>query len=140
METIIVGANDSPTAAKALERAAVLAGALGARLVVVTAYGDDEVDVIGVGSDTFIVGTAQQADDFATQAAARLRAAHGVDAEGVAVQGKPDAAILDQARACDATLIVVGNVRMQGVGRLLGSVANDIAHHAPCDVYIVKTT
>jgi nucleotide-binding universal stress UspA family protein len=37
-------------------------------------------------------------------------------------------------------MIVVGNRRMQGLGRLLGSVANDVAHHAPCDVHIVKTT
>lgn len=139
METIIVGANDSPTAAKALERAAVVASALGAQLVVVTAYGDDEVDVVGVGSDTFILGTAQQAADFATQAAQRLRAVYGIDASGVAVHGKPDDAILGQARERAATLIVVGNVRMQGMARVLGSVANDIAHHAPCDVYIVKT-
>ena len=33
----------------------------------------------------------------------------------------------------------VGNVRMQGAGRLLGSVANGITHRAPCDVLVVKT-
>jgi nucleotide-binding universal stress UspA family protein len=38
-----------------------------------------------------------------------------------------------------ADLIVVGNRRVQGIGRLLGSVATDVAQHAPCDVYIVKT-
>jgi nucleotide-binding universal stress UspA family protein len=46
---------------------------------------------------------------------------------------------VDAAKQCDASIIVVGNVRMQCAGRLLGSVANDIAHHAPCDVFIVKT-
>jgi nucleotide-binding universal stress UspA family protein len=35
---------------------------------------------------------------------------------------------------------VLGNRRMQGAGRILGSVANSVAHHAPCDVYVVKTT
>ena len=36
-------------------------------------------------------------------------------------------------------MIIVGNRRMQGMGRLLGSVANEVAHNAPCDVLIVKT-
>ena len=39
----------------------------------------------------------------------------------------------------DAELIVVGNRRMQGVQRLLGAVANDVVHHADCDVLVVKT-
>jgi nucleotide-binding universal stress UspA family protein len=36
-------------------------------------------------------------------------------------------------------LIVVGNVRMQGLGRVLGSVGSDVLHQAPCSVLIVKT-
>jgi nucleotide-binding universal stress UspA family protein len=28
---------------------------------------------------------------------------------------------------------------MRGIGRLLGSVANSVAHNAPCDVYIANT-
>jgi nucleotide-binding universal stress UspA family protein len=28
---------------------------------------------------------------------------------------------------------------MSGIGRVLGSVANSVAHNAPCDVYIAKT-
>jgi nucleotide-binding universal stress UspA family protein len=36
-------------------------------------------------------------------------------------------------------MIVVGNRRMRGIGRVLGSVANSVAHNAPCDVYIAKT-
>ena len=43
------------------------------------------------------------------------------------------------AELVDADLIVVGNVRMQGLGRVLGSVGNDVAHSAPCSVLIVKT-
>lgn len=29
--------------------------------------------------------------------------------------------------------------RMHGIGRVLGSVANSVAHNAPCDVYIANT-
>ena len=36
-------------------------------------------------------------------------------------------------------LIVVGNRRMRGIGRVLGSVANSVAHNATCDVYIANT-
>ena len=39
----------------------------------------------------------------------------------------------------DARMIVVGNRRMHGIGRVLGSVANSVAHNAPCDVYIANT-
>src|SRR5690606_16647936 len=139
-EVVIVGAADTPTARKAADRAAQVATALGAKLVVVTAFGDDDVEVIGVGSDTFVLSTAEAADDFARQTAARLNASFGVTAEGVAVRGKPDDVIIDAAERYNATLIVVGNVRMQGAARLLGSVGNDVTHHAPCDVLVVKTT
>lgn len=140
VEMIVVGAAESETAAKALDRAAQIAASLGGRLLVVTAYGHDEVDVIGVGSDTFVLSTADHAREFVTREAARLTAAYGIDAQGVAISGKPHTVLIDQAKANDATLIVVGNVRMQGVGRVLGSVANDITHRSPCDVLVVKTT
>ena len=40
-----------------------------------------------------------------------------------------------------ADLIVVGNKGMTGAKRfLLGSVPNKVSHHAPCGVYIVRTT
>ncbi|WP_281445477.1 universal stress protein, partial [Paenarthrobacter nicotinovorans] len=48
-------------------------------------------------------------------------------------------ALVNEAEMQDARLIVVGNRRMQGLGRVLGSVANTVAHTAPCDVYIAKT-
>ena len=139
METVIVGANSSETAAKAVERAGMVAAKLGARLVVVTAYGTDDIGEIDVGSDTYVVSIAQEANAFAEQTAARLGTEYGILARGVAAKGNPERVILDAAKQFDASVIFVGNVRMQGPGRLLGSVANHIAHHAPCDVYIVKT-
>ena len=39
----------------------------------------------------------------------------------------------------DADVIVVGNKRVQGVSRILGSIARYVAAHAPCDVYIAHT-
>ena len=47
--------------------------------------------------------------------------------------------LIEEAARTHADVIVVGNRRMQGVKRVLGAVASDVAHHAPCDVLIVKT-
>ena len=63
----------------------------------------------------------------------------GLTATCAVGEGKPAAVILEQAELVGADLIVIGNVRMQGAKRVLGAVANDILHHAPCDVLLVKT-
>lgn len=139
-DVVIVGAADTPTARKAVDRAGQIAAALGAKLYVVTAYGVDDVETVQVGTDRFIISTADAAEEFAANEARRLRAAFGLDAETVVSAGKPEDALIDAAERYDATLIVVGNVRMQGPSRLLGSVGNDVTHHAPCDVLVVKTT
>ena len=55
------------------------------------------------------------------------------------VDGPPAKALVSEAERREADLIVVGNVRMQGLGRVLGSVGNDVAHNAPCSVLIIKT-
>ena len=56
-----------------------------------------------------------------------------------AVHGTPGGLHGKQAQTHDALMIVVGNRRMRGLGRVLGSVARSAAHNAPCDVYITKT-
>jgi nucleotide-binding universal stress UspA family protein len=55
------------------------------------------------------------------------------------MQAKPSVALVEEAERLDARLIVVGNRRSQGIGRILGSVAGGVVAHSPCDVYIVKT-
>jgi nucleotide-binding universal stress UspA family protein len=47
--------------------------------------------------------------------------------------------LVDEAARLNADLIVVGNVRMQGPSRVLGSVGSHVLRHAPCDVLVVKT-
>ena len=65
--------------------------------------------------------------------------AFDVDRSETFGRGKPADALIKEAMRLDARLIVVGNRRMRGIGRLLGSVANSVAHNAPCDVYIANT-
>jgi len=65
----------------------------------------------------------------------------GVEARPYPREGDPADAILDVAEDNGADLIVVGNKGMTGAKRfLLGSVPNKVSHHAPCGVYIVRTT
>jgi len=64
----------------------------------------------------------------------------GLTVDSGARFGRPHEALIEEAKRYDDVLIVVGNRRMQGAGRMLGSVANSVAHSAPCDVYVVKTT
>ncbi|HRV60538.1 MAG TPA: universal stress protein [Solirubrobacterales bacterium] len=57
------------------------------------------------------------------------------------MDGDPADAILKVAEDLDADLIVVGNKGMTGARRfLLGSVPNKVSHHAPCSVFIARTT
>ncbi len=137
-DAIVVGVDGSETALRAATVAARLAAQGGVPLHVVTAYSSDNVDVIRVGSDEYRLSSSEAALNVAAAVAQQV----GGDAPKVtwtAREGKPAEALTDEARDVDAALIVVGNRRMQGVGRVLGSVANSVAHHAPCDVYIVKT-
>lgn len=46
--------------------------------------------------------------------------------------------IVDMAKEMDADLIVVGSHGRHGIRLLLGSTANSVLHHAPCDVLAVR--
>jgi len=144
--SIVVGTDGSDTAGEAVRQAIVLAGALGAKLQIVSAYAPV--------SDARLREEAQHAppdlqwmvnpreDVEATLAeAAEVAIEQGVQAETFARQGDPADAILDVAEENGSDLIVVGNKGMTGAKRfLLGSVPNKVSHHAPCSVLIIRTT
>ena len=138
MKTFVVGITGDETAQKAAHEALDLARAVGATIHFVTAVEDNETSLVGIGDDQREIGTVD---------AARAGVQRFLDSIGsevpytvTAVEGDPGRALVKHAEQVGADLIVVGNVRMQGLGRFLGSVGNDVAHHAPCNVLIVKTT
>ncbi|GAB2906130.1 universal stress protein [Neomicrococcus lactis] len=138
---IIVGVDGSDTAFAAASRAAALAGKTGDELRVVSAHAKDNTEVVHIGSDTWILDDADQANKLSANIAARLRQAHpGANITSGAIHGKPAEGLVKEAEALGAQLIVVGNVGMKGLGRVLGSVASGVVNSAPCDVYIVKTS
>ncbi len=145
-QRIVVGTDGSDTASEAVRHATELAKMTGAALEFVSAFEP-------VPQDRLREETAEVPGDVAFGVGPRedvnttLEGASGPAAEaGVAVntharEGDPADAILDVAEETKADLIVVGNKGMTGAKRfLLGSVPNKVSHHAPCGVYIVRTT
>jgi nucleotide-binding universal stress UspA family protein len=143
---IVVGTDGSETAAEAVRQAVDLAKLAGAQLSIVSAYApvskrrlegeqqDVPADIqheIGPREDVNLV----------LDAAAAAAKQEGVDVQTHPVEADPAEAILNVAEETEADLIVVGNKGMTGARRfLLGSVPNNVSHHAPCSVIIVRTT
>ncbi len=123
-KTIVVGTDGSSTAEKAIEEASELASAVGASVHIVRA-------VAGPGGDP--EGELERAAETAKKA--------GVEAETHIVRDDASEALIAAAEEHDADLILIGNKGMAGARRfLLGSVPNDVAHHAPCSVLIARTS
>lgn len=134
---IVVGVDGSGTANRAAESAKELAAALGASLHVVSAFDSDRTEVVGSGSDQRVLSNADAAEHVARTVAESL--GQNVVITYSAARGRPADALIKEALRMEARIIVVGNRRMHGIGRVLGSVANSVAHNAPCDVYIANT-
>ena len=133
---VVVGVDASQSARKAAEVALDLAQSLGASLHVVTAFEMENAETFGVGSDKVRISNADSSEMVAKSLAGSRP---GVEITHFAARGKPADSLIMEAVRLDARVIVVGNRRMRGIGRLLGSVANSVAHNAPCDVYIANT-
>lgn len=135
---IIAGVDGSDTALTAAQTARDLAKALGAPLHIVSAFDKDSTEVVRSGGDAWIKSGAEDALKIAKSTARDLEEP-GLTVTYAAARGKPAEAIVAEAERLSAGMIVVGNRRMQGLGRVLGSVANTVAHTARCDVHIVNT-
>lgn len=140
MNVIVTGVDGSRTAARAAQRGAELAEALGAELHVVCAYERLEVERLRQGSDELVRSTEDQARRTAVAAVRALQAQYqALVLYPLAVEGKPGEVLVRVAEDRAASLIVVGNKRVQGLARVLGSIARDVASRAHCDVYVVHT-
>ena len=143
---IVVGTDGSDSAREAIRQAAELAKMSGAVLEVVSAYEPvpsrrikDESS--GAPADVAHEFGPREDVDFALDGAAAIASDFGVEMNRHALDGDPADAILGVAEDVGADLIVVGNKGMTGARRfLLGSVPNKVSHHAPCSVYIARTT
>ena len=138
-KNLLVGADNSATALRAVQAAVELAHAFDARLHIVTAYKPQAVRTPDLPAEFLEANYLPPADSLLDELISVARRAN-VDAEVHAATGEPAEAIVRVATRVGADLIIVGNKGMRGARRVLGSVPNSIAHHAPCSVLIVGTT
>jgi len=138
MSTVVVGVVDVPTADDAAFQAAELAQRLGASLHLVSATKQRGVTTVGTSSESFTFGNIDLAQQY--QAALRIRLGKDIEITNAVLDASPGEALCSEAKRLDAEIIVVGSVRTQGVGRVLGSIASDVIKQAPCAVYVAQTT
>ena len=124
----------------------------------VTDPGSDDITVMSAYEDAYaIVGEAAAfsaafIDEFAN--AARLAASESariaeealkarfgdvkLEISELVRKGPPEHEIVEAAREADADLVIVGSHGRGFLDRLLGSVSEAVAHHAPCCVLVVR--
>ncbi|HEX5610443.1 MAG TPA: universal stress protein [Solirubrobacterales bacterium] len=143
---IVVGTDGSDSAGQAVAQAVELAKLNGAQLSIVSAYAPVSARRLQGERDEapadvqYEIGPREDVNLVLDAAAAEARQA-GVEVQTHPVEGDPADGIIDVAEQIKADLIVVGNKGMSGARRyFLGSVPNNVSHHAPCSVIIVRTT
>jgi nucleotide-binding universal stress UspA family protein len=145
-KSIVVGTDGSDTATQAVRQAVDLAGAVGAKLELVSAYAPVSGQRLReerreTPEDLQWAINPREDVNQTLEAAATVAREAGVEVDLYPRQGDPADAILDVAEEQEADLIIVGNKGMTGAKRfLLGSVPNKVSHHAPCSVLIIRTT
>lgn len=145
--TIVVGTDGSALAAPTVTRAARIAAAAAAGLVIVCAW-----EGVGAHAGAMFAGAARtegrcgaalgrQAGRHALQQALRVASVERASVrEALLVESDAAEALLRIAAARDAELIVLGSPPQATVAeRLLGTVAADVGKRAECDVLLVRT-
>jgi nucleotide-binding universal stress UspA family protein/nitrite reductase/ring-hydroxylating ferredoxin subunit len=123
---ILAGTDGSETATASVRTAARLAKRFRSDLLVVSAY----------EPPAFPAELAQHALDLAAAAARE----EGAEAHTEILLGQIAEVLLDRARRRGVELIVIGNRGIGPAKRIgLGSLADRVAHDAPCDILIVNT-
>ena len=142
-DKVVVGSDGSPTSLYAVDRAAEVAQAAHARLVVVTAYRE------GDASAASSVAEGMHRDIYGSEVArtALEKTVAGLNSQRVRyieqrlVRGDPAQSLLDTVGNDPASLIVVGNRGLGAHGsELLGSVPREVVRNAVCDVLIVQVS
>ncbi|MGZ6563782.1 MAG: GNAT family N-acetyltransferase, partial [Solirubrobacteraceae bacterium] len=125
IQTIVVGTDGSEAAANSLATAVRLASVLGAELHIVSAY-----SALQTPSDA----------EVALAKATGVARDEGLEAVTHACRDDAADALIAVSEELGAELLVVGTKGRSRASRfLLGSVADKVAHHAPCSILIVRT-
>src|SRR5947207_3370504 len=142
-DRVVVGSDGTPPSLYAVDRAAEVAQAAQAKLVVVTAYAEGDPGTApgpskGSHRDLYGAEAARNALEKSITGLTRQRARY-IDQRLVA--GDPAQALLDVVGPNPANLIVVGNRGLGAKeGQRLGSVPSKVVENALCDVLVVQTS
>ena len=146
-QTVVVGTDGSDSSYLAVDRAASIAAATGATLVIACAYhpaSQQDVeraqDQLGADVAYQVVGSSP-AEESVRTAAERARKAGATAVDTVVVDGEPVPTLAKVVAERSADLLVVGNRGLNTLaGRILGSVPSEAARKSKVDVLIVHTT
>ena len=138
MKTIVVGYDESEGARRALARAAELAAAFDAKLVVTSVARMLSGMMAGRGVGPIDPVDPPELHRQELEHAAAFLADRGIEAEYELAVGDPAAEILELAERRGADLIVVGTHQPGMIERLLiPSVSGTVQRKATCDVLVV---
>jgi nucleotide-binding universal stress UspA family protein len=136
MNTIVLGYDDSEPSKRALERAAQLTKAFGAKLIVTSV----SPRMANIGRSAGPIDPTDPPEKHAEELAHAREYLTGesIEAEYAPALGDIADTIAEVAHEHDADLIVVGTREVNALQRLLGqSVSESVTHKAHCDVLIV---
>jgi nucleotide-binding universal stress UspA family protein len=134
--TVVVGYDGSPPSQRSLERATTLIGAAGT-IIVVTASPSSVSP--GIMSEPLLDAPTRDEQKALLQRSRALLQERGTEPTLVATGADPAEALIDVATEHRADMIVVGHTGSGYVTRaLLGSTAEKVLRHAPCDVLVVR--
>ncbi len=150
---ILVAYDDGDIAKKALNKAIDLAKDSSAAIYLISIYNNNNVQSWGLrgyqypedadklfkpDNEDFSLAEAKYLEYFLTEPANKVSQA-GIPVHCEVMGGKPNVAIVEYARNICADILVVGtHNRGPAVRFILGSVANDLIHTAPCPVMVVR--
>jgi nucleotide-binding universal stress UspA family protein len=136
---VLVAADDSSTARRAVEAAAQIAAAMGSELHIVSAFASHRISTADLPAE-FRGATVETNIDALLQELGFIAQRHGLMPSTHGGEGDPAEVIVRTAKKIGAGPLALGNKGMPGVRRVLGNVPNTVAHSAPCSVLIVDTT
>jgi universal stress protein A len=139
--SILAAVDLSPAAEAVCQRAAELSARYGARLTVL--YVAEYIPPLDIAYEPITPSEWMVDEDVLVKRATeslqalmeKLAITHATQLVRL---GVPKQMILDTAKEQQVDLIVLGSHGRHGIGRLLGSTADNILHHADCDVLAVR--
>ena len=143
---VLVGTDGSETSLRAVDRAAGMAAATGATLIIATGYIGHEDDLRAadvLGDEGYMVRGKAPIYGILRDAHARARAAGAPDVEERSIEGAPVQALAHLAEKEAAGLLVVGDVGLHARNAILArlfSVPGQVSIRADTDVLIVHTS